>query len=200
MSEADTYLIERAQRIGEKGSKSRPILVSYHYFAEREAVRLKSYDKSGELKAAGVGIRIQLPKAIRDARKPLYDVMDNAKKAGKTVRFVGKNLFINGKLYKPEGMEHYRCPEEAELTFLSWNINGLLRKITDPDFLCYIENFDVICLSETWISNQNICNIDIRGFCSFHMSGNKSKGTSKGQFSGGITIYFKEKFKRTLVL
>ncbi|XP_060562988.1 uncharacterized protein LOC132722497 [Ruditapes philippinarum] len=106
MPEADTYLIERAQRIGKKGSKPRPILVSYHYFAEREAVRLKSYDKSGELRAAGVGIGIQLPKAIRDARKPLYDVMENAKKAGKTVRFVGKNLFINGKLYKPEGMEH----------------------------------------------------------------------------------------------
>lgn len=81
MPEADTHLFESVKRVSPKrGSKPRPILATYHYFSEREAVRLQSYDKSEELKAAGYGIGIQLPESIRDARKPLYEPMKEAKK------------------------------------------------------------------------------------------------------------------------
>jgi hypothetical protein len=52
MPDANTHLFENVRRVGPKrGSKPRPILVTYRYFSEREAVRLRSYDKSGELKA-----------------------------------------------------------------------------------------------------------------------------------------------------
>ncbi|XP_045160700.1 uncharacterized protein LOC123525618 [Mercenaria mercenaria] len=106
MPEAETYLIEHSQRVGRKGAKPRPILVTYHYFSEREKVRLKSYEKSDELKTAVYGTGIQLPKAIREARKSLYVTMDTARKAGKNVRLAGKNLYIDGKLHKPEGTEN----------------------------------------------------------------------------------------------
>jgi hypothetical protein len=42
-----------------------------------------------------------LPKAIREARKSLYGPMNDAKIAGKPVKFVGKQLFIDGQLYRP---------------------------------------------------------------------------------------------------
>ena len=45
---------------------------------------------------------MQLPKEIRDARKPLYSVMKKAKDGGQRVKFVGKKLYINGKEYGKE--------------------------------------------------------------------------------------------------
>lgn len=101
MPDASQHLIERANRIGRKsGGKPRPILATYHYYAEREAVRLKSYDKADDLKKAGFGVGIHLTKSIRDARKPLYEPMRQAKQEGKRVKFVGKKLYINDTLYR----------------------------------------------------------------------------------------------------
>lgn len=52
--EADTHLFASVKRVGPKrGIKPRPFLATYHYFSERDAVRLKSNDKLGELKTAG---------------------------------------------------------------------------------------------------------------------------------------------------
>lgn len=96
------HVIERAQRVGRQtAGKPRPILATYHYLSEREAVRLKSFDKAEDLKKAGYGIGIQLPRSVRDARKPLYEPMRTAKQEGKRVKFVGKKLYINDVLYKP---------------------------------------------------------------------------------------------------
>ena len=39
------------------------------------------------------------------------------------------------------------------MKFLSWNIGGLSRVIGDTDFKGYVENFDIVCLSETFIDN-----------------------------------------------
>ena len=52
------------------------------------------------MKAANQGVGAQIPKEIRDARKPLYPAMKQAKDAGKNVRFVGKKLLIDGAEYK----------------------------------------------------------------------------------------------------
>jgi hypothetical protein len=46
-------------------------------------------------------VGIHLPRAIRDARKPLYPAMESAKKERKQVRFVGRNLYINNVLHIP---------------------------------------------------------------------------------------------------
>ena len=37
------------------------------------------------------------------------------------------------------------------VTCLSWNIDGLVGKLSDSDFMRYIQNFDIICLIETFI-------------------------------------------------
>ena len=50
MPEAHSMLIDRAHRIGpSRPNKTRPIVVKFHYFGEREAVRTGSYDKTETL-------------------------------------------------------------------------------------------------------------------------------------------------------
>jgi hypothetical protein len=53
-------------------------------------VRAASFDLAGDLKKAERGIGIQLPESVREARKQLHPIMENAKKDGKTVNFIGE--------------------------------------------------------------------------------------------------------------
>lgn len=104
--EADTFTFERVQRLGKKkGEKARPILVRFHYLDQRDKVRSASFDLAEDLKDAGRGVEIQLPRSVREARKPLYAHMEAAKKDRKTVKFIGKKLFINN-------VEHKKQPSE----------------------------------------------------------------------------------------
>ena len=50
-------------------------------------------------------------------------------------------------------------------------------------------------LSETWISKNDSINLDIEGYLSTHISGNKSQRTRKGCYSGGISVYYKTDLK-----
>jgi exonuclease III len=61
--------------------------------------------------------------------------------------------------------------------------------------LTFIENFDLIFLSETWLSSDEHSNFDINGFYCVHIFGSKSKNTKKGRHSGGITFYYRKQFK-----
>ena len=105
-------LFDRAHRVGQvSASKVRPIVVKFHYFTERERVRKASFNSTDRLKTEKRGIGAQIPKDIRDARKPLYPAMKQAQDNGQRVKFVGKKLFIEGKEYKQQtggqtNMEH----------------------------------------------------------------------------------------------
>ena len=102
MPEAQSMLIDRAHRIGpSKPNKTRPIVVKFHYFGEREAVRTRSYDKTESLKQAKVGVGVQWPQQVRETRKSLYPVMQKEKQKGKNVKMVRDKLYINGTEYKP---------------------------------------------------------------------------------------------------
>ena len=68
---------------------------------------------------------------------------------------------------------------------LSWNVNGLYRKLSDTDFIEYISKYDLVFLSETWMSSKDQYNLEIQGFQSIHMFGNKSASARKGRLSGG---------------
>jgi hypothetical protein len=68
----------------------------------------------------------------------------------------------------------------------------LARKIHDPDFIDIIKQYDVILLSETWISTNTHINLNITGYNCDHLYGNKTSYTRKGRYSGGISIYFKD--------
>ena len=78
---------------------------------------------------------------------------------------------------------------------LSWNINGLKRKIAEHDFLQYIYQYDIVFLSETWLSKTDSINLDINGYLGTHISGNKSQRTRKGRYSGGISVYYRTDLK-----
>ena len=101
---AHGILFDRVHRVGQKSAgKPRPIVAKFHYFTDRERVRQASFTYANELKAANLGVGAQLPKNLRDARKPLYPAMKEAKDAGKDVKFVGSKLFIDGVEHTPPG-------------------------------------------------------------------------------------------------
>ena len=105
---ANNILFDLVHRVGQKSGKNRPIVAKFHYYTDRERVRQTSYTYANDLKTADLGVGAQLPKSLRDARKPLYPAMKEAKDAGKEVKFVGSKLFINGaehKLPTPTPME-----------------------------------------------------------------------------------------------
>lgn len=58
-----------------------------------------------------------------------------------------------------------------------------------------ISEHDVVLLSETWLSNTECLNLEIDGYSCDHIFGNKSVGTRKGRFSGGISIYYKNCYR-----
>ena len=76
-------------------------MAKFHYHQQREAVRQKSYDFSEDLKNANLGVGMQWPQQIREARKTLYPIMQREKNNGKTVKLVRDKLFVNGVEYVP---------------------------------------------------------------------------------------------------
>ena len=95
---------DRVHRVGgESAKKPRPIVAKFHYYNEREIVRKKAIDCSTQLKSQNVGVSIQRPKAVRDARKNLYTIMKREQSLGNSTRFIGDKLFINGREYVGDG-------------------------------------------------------------------------------------------------
>ena len=72
---------------------------------------------------------------------------------------------------------------------------GLKRKLTDVDFINYINNFDIILLGETWLNKNDETNYDIKGFLCDHVFASKSLGARKGRYSGGISVYYRTELK-----
>ena len=209
---ADQMLFDRAHRVGRKyGTKVRPILVKFHYYNKRELVRKRSFDYADVLKQANMGVGAQLPKDICDARKALYPAMKKAKDEGKEVKFVRKKLFIGGVEHVEAGasagptpgpppMDHYGCHGEPHLKILTWNVNGMKLKICEHDFLQYISQYDLVFLSETWVSKTEHINLDINGYICDFIPGNKTRRSRKGRFRGGISLYFKSYLKNYITV
>ena len=100
MENADDLRFDRAHRIGAKqGGKTRPIVVKFHYYSDREAVRKRSYDFSENLQGDNLRIAPQWPKKIRDARRELYPIMEKERASGKSVKMIKDKLFVNGQQY-----------------------------------------------------------------------------------------------------
>ena len=81
---------------------------------------------------------------------------------------------------------------------LTWNINGLCRKLTDCDFLSYVNDYDILLLQETWINSKINLNLNLNGYFCHHIFGTKSPGAKKGRYSGGISVYAKNYLKDKL--
>ena len=78
------------------------------------------------------------------------------------------------------------------LKFCSWNIEGLLGKLDDEDFLSTINSFDCITLVENWLKNDSTVNI--QGFYSF--SKFRQKHDRAWRNSGGITVLVRSELRK----
>lgn len=103
-------VFDRVHRVGTaSNNKVRPIVAKFHYFKQREIVRQASYDHAQALKGANIGIGIQWPQQVREARKSLYPIMQQEKSKGNAVKLVKDKLFVNGVEHVPgPAAEHQR--------------------------------------------------------------------------------------------
>ena len=79
-----------------------------------------------------------------------------------------------------------------EFTFLCWNVEGLITKLSFPDFLPYVEQFSFVCLTETFVEYipDNI-------FLNFEHFISPAKRLSKlGRRSGGVLCLIKKEYGR----
>jgi len=69
--------LDRAHRLGhpERSRKPRPIIVKFHRYKDREDVRAQANSMRNDLKSSNHGVGVQIPKEWRDARRPLYSIM-----------------------------------------------------------------------------------------------------------------------------
>ena len=71
MENVENIIFDRAHRVGQRSAATRPIVVKFHYYSQREKVRQTAFGVAEELKSAKLGVGAQIPKDIRDPRKPL---------------------------------------------------------------------------------------------------------------------------------
>ena len=102
LQEARNMVFDRVHRVGTaSNNKVRPIVAKFHYFKQREIVRQASYDHAQVLKGANIGIGVQWPQQVREARKSLYPIMQQERNKGNTVKLVKDKLFVNGVEHVP---------------------------------------------------------------------------------------------------
>ena len=81
--------------------------------------------------------------------------------------------------------------QDSKIRVLSWNINGLGNKMTDPDLFTFIRNYDIIFFIETMIGND--FTLAIPGYKFLHVS-RKHKHKIACRASGGIGILISNKY------
>lgn len=129
----------------------------------------------------------------REATKTRYPIKKAEKRQGHSVKVVGEKMYVTGHLYKPSyGSTAYTCrSREEHLNILSWTVKGLVRILSDTDFLDLVSDHGIVIVKETWILPNTHYHLDIKGFISSHTYGIKSVHARKGRFSGGISVYFR---------
>ena len=123
--------------------------------------------------------------------RELGSLMDREKAAKKQVKWAGARLLVrDGK----DGVfrEIKKQDKREKFNIISWNINGLIRKLSDTDFLELINSYDFFLFSETWASTS--FNLELNGFQSFHIPGIKGNNSKQGRKSGGISMYYKTEY------
>jgi len=74
------------------------------------------------------------------------------------------------------------------LKFLTWNVNGLISKFSDPDFFAYLKKFSFICLCETFVSFVD-CSESMKDYVSFIAPAKRL--SKQGRLSGGVLCLIK---------
>ena len=77
--------------------------------------------------------------------------------------------------------------KDGTFSFLTWNVNGLMTKISDSDFVSFILSFHFVCLVETFIDSFNVDMFSShKAFCQPSV-----KLSQAGRSSGGIVCLIK---------
>lgn len=95
--------IDRAHRLGSTSArKPRPIVVKFHRYLDREMIRIKTIEEEtrSKLKDKRLGVGIQTPPELREARKALYPASKQEQDRGNRTRIVGNKLYVNNVLKK----------------------------------------------------------------------------------------------------
>ena len=80
---------------------------------------------------------------------------------------------------------------------MTWNVQGLPKKLSDSDFLEIINEFDILIFTETWHAKTS--KYDIENFDSFSCPRPKCNKKAKRE-SGGVIVYFKKSISKGLKL
>ena len=91
---AQEIIIDRAHRLGKPKGRTRPIVVKFHQYTDRELVRKTAADKSEQLKHLNQGVGVQQTKSVLQKRRDLSAVYDRETAAGKTVKWAGARLMV----------------------------------------------------------------------------------------------------------
>ncbi|VDI58942.1 Hypothetical predicted protein [Mytilus galloprovincialis] len=87
-----------AYRLGKKSDKTRPILVKFHSFENRDFVKRNAK----QLKGSSYGISEQLPREILKRRKEKLPILkDLRERLNLKAYFVKDKIYVNGKEYVP---------------------------------------------------------------------------------------------------
>lgn len=200
-------VFDRVHRLGgARAKKPRPIVVKFQNFTDRDKIRLRSYDETTKqlFKVNKQGVGIQSPQVYRDARKACTEYIGKENLDKDSTRIVGNKLYENNKISKwfiGGKICDYGVQEgQKDIRILSWNIHGLARKINDPDFINIVTDYDLVFLSETWLSKSVSLNLDLNGYESIHVYGNKTRNVRKGRYSGGITVYYRHELNNCITV
>ena len=82
----------------------------------------------------------------------------------------------------------------GDLKVLSWNVCSLFPKLDSVStILDLLGKFDLICLSETWLTNVTVDLIDVKPYKSYHMI------RGDGRRGGGVSILVNENYESKLL-
>lgn len=101
--DATPMVLDRAHRLGgNRARKPRPIVVKFHRYSDREAVRLKSHEDAikTSLRGSNLGVGIQSPQQYRDARKAFAEHVKREEERGQRARVIGNKLYVNNRVVK----------------------------------------------------------------------------------------------------
>ena len=79
----------------------------------------------------------------------------------------------------------------SSLKILSFNVENLIPKLDDPQFLSLMEKHDLCLFTETWLATND--KIGLPSFWDFHFG--RPKRTKCGRNSGGISVFIKKKLR-----
>ena len=86
-----------------------------------------------------------------------------------------------------------KSSDSFKLSFLNYNVCGLLSKLHSPDFVQLIQSHDVVTLTETFLTT-NIDSPCLKDFCVF--SSFAKKLSKQGRYSGGVSVLVKRSLEK----